>query len=110
MINPARPAATSLVASLLTVAFFCIGFLPIPLTAIPCYPAAFLAAMVALISGGKAILMARASGQPAGWQAWLGVMTGLFVMLAILCLAGLTLAAFPLLAEIFQQNQPVGGG
>ncbi len=108
--NSPRLAVTSLVASLLTITFFCIGFLPIPLTAIPCYPAALIAGLVALVSGARAILAGRASGQPAGWMAWLGVATGVFVILAVACFTSLTLMALPVLAETLQQVWPSLGG
>jgi hypothetical protein len=88
-----QPATLSLVATILTVSFFCIGFAPfLPMTALFCYPAAFIGAIFALISG---LLGLR---QPAArWMAWTGIVTGLLVLLGVTVFTSLTILAFPFL-------------
>ena len=103
---PNHPARLSLLASLLTVTFFCIGFAPfLPMTALVCYPAAFLTAVFALISG------LRGLKYPIGrWMAWTGIVTGSLAMLGIVFFTTLTALLLPVLAdslsEIWRGLQP----
>jgi hypothetical protein len=90
-----RPARLSLVSALLTISFFCIGFMPfLPMTAIVCYPAAFLGAVFALVSG--LIGLRKPSAR---WMAWLGIITGMAVILAVTLFTSLTLLLLPAVAE-----------
>jgi hypothetical protein len=90
-----RPALLSLVAALLTITFFCIGFMPfLPLTAIVCYPAAFISALFAIVSGLRGLKYPLAR-----WMAWVGIVTGLAVILAVTLFTSLTLLLLPAVAE-----------
>lgn len=92
---PNTPARLSLTAALLTVSFFCIGFAPfLPMTALFCYPAAFLSAIFSLVSG---LLGLR---QPAArWMAWTGIVTGLLVLLGVTVFTTLTVLMLPFVAD-----------
>jgi hypothetical protein len=96
--NPFMPntsARFSLIAALLTLVFFCIGFAPfLPMTALVCYPAAFLSGLFALFSG------LRGLRQPAShWMAWTGILTGGLVILAVMVFTTLTVLLVPTLAQ-----------
>lgn len=92
---PNKHARLSLMAALLTITFFCIGFAPfLPMTAIVCYPAAFLSALFAIVSGLRGLR--HLSGR---WMAWAGIITGLAVILAVTVFTSLTLMLLPVVAE-----------
>ena len=93
--RPNTPARLSLAAAILTITFFCIGFAPfLPLTALFCYPAAFLGAIFSLLSG---LLGLR---RPAGrWMAWTGIVVGALVVLAVMIFTALTLLMLPTLGD-----------
>jgi uncharacterized membrane protein len=98
-----RNAIYSLVAVILTVIAFCIGFIPIPLTAIPCYPASLAFGGIALVTGLKALRQIRASGENGRWMALAGVWLGALTMLAVVCATTVTLALLPSFLEYLKQ-------
>jgi hypothetical protein len=104
--NPAsltnRHARHSLIAVILTVLTFCIGFAPIPLTAIPCYPTSVVCGVVALVTGLKALREIRASGEQGRWMALTGIILGAGTILAILVTVCLTLVAALALLPVLQ--------
>jgi hypothetical protein len=93
--RPNTPARLSLISAMLTVSFFCIGFAPfLPMTALFCYPAAFLGAFFSLLSG---LLGLR---RPAGrWMAWMGIVVGALVILGVMAFTILALLMLPALAD-----------
>lgn len=103
---PNNPARLSLIAAILTVSFFCVGFAPfLPMTALVCYPAAFVSALFSLISG---LLGLRKPS--ARWMAWTGIVTGLVVLAAVIAFTTLTALLAPVLFEglfeLWQAAQP----
>jgi len=92
---PNKHARLSLVSAIFTLFFFCIGFAPfLPMTAIVCYPAALASGVFSLVSG------LRGLRHPSGhWMAWIGIMTGILVILAVIVFTTLTAMFLPVLAE-----------
>jgi len=86
-----RLATYSLGAALLTVISFCIGFIPIPMTAPICYPAAILLGLVALVTGFRALRQMRSSGENGRWLALIGIGVGGLTILAVICASTLSL-------------------
>lgn len=104
--TPNNTARLSLAASLLTLVFFCVGFAPfLPMTALVCYPAAFVSALFSLTSG---LLGLRKPS--ARWMAWTGILTGLVVLVAVIAFTTLTALLAPFLfdglIELWQAAQP----
>lgn len=102
-----RLAVSSLVAALLTILSFCIGFAPfLPLTAGVCYPAAVLFGIVSLVHGFRALRQVRASGEHGRWMALTGIWTGSLTILAVVCATTLTLTALFLGLDYIQTLWP----
>ena len=108
-ISPAPPvngrAVLALGAALLTALFFCIGFAPIPLTALVCYPAAALGGIVSLLAGARALREITASGEGGRPLAWIGVWVGGLTLLAVACSVALTALALPHVIDLIRQMQ-----
>jgi uncharacterized membrane protein HdeD (DUF308 family) len=94
---------TSLIFAALTVIAFCIGFAPIPLTAVICYPSAILFGLMALISG--AISLRRGDNASAQWMAWVGLSVGALVIVIVICLTALTILFIPIIQDWLSQIQ-----
>jgi hypothetical protein len=92
---PNQAARLSLTAAILTVSFFCIGFAPfLPMTALFCYPAAFLGAIFSLVSGLLGLRKPTAR-----WMAWTGIVTGLLILLGVTVFTSLTVLLLPFVAD-----------
>ena len=85
-----RLSLISFLLAFLTVSSFCIGFVPIPMTAWMCYPAAVLSGVVALVSGFISLRQVRASGEKGHAMALIGIWTGTLTIFAVLCFTTLT--------------------
>ncbi len=102
-----RLAVYSLVAALLTILSFCIGFAPfLPLTAGVCYPAAVFFGIVSIVTGFRALRQVRASGENGRWMALTGIWTGSLTILAVVCATTLTLIALFLGVDYLQTLLP----
>ncbi|MCX6081522.1 MAG: DUF4190 domain-containing protein [Chloroflexi bacterium] len=89
-----RLALVSFLFAALTFSSFCIGLLPIPLSAWVCYPAAILLGSAALLTGFRALQQLRARGQKGRGMALVGIWTGALTILAVLCATTLTFVFF----------------
>jgi hypothetical protein len=85
-----RSALISLTLSLLTLIAFCIGAVPIPLTALICYPVALALAVAALVFGTRGLRQIRSAGGRGGWMAWAGLSLGGLMIFAVFCMTTLT--------------------
>ena len=98
-----RKAMIGFLLSLLAILALCAGVLPIPLTALICYPPGLVFGMTSLVLGAIALRELRIdgkNGQPFAWfAAWVG---GLTVM-AMICLAFSGVLLYPRLFDFFQQ-------
>ncbi len=99
-----RQALLSLIFSIFTLLSFCIGLLPIPFTALICYPSAALLGLAALFTGVWALYQIRRSGGQGRVLAWIGILSGGLTLLAVLCFTTLAISLFPLLLDFFRQN------
>ena|SRR5687767_6177265 len=91
-----RLAVISLLAAMLTVISFCVGAAPfLPMTAGVCYPAALLFGVLALATGLAAQHQIRINPQRGRKRALLGSLVGCVTILAVVCLATLTLMLLP---------------
>jgi hypothetical protein len=99
-----RLATISLVCAILTLVFFCIGTIPIPLTAIPCYPSSALMGFLSFVLGVIALFQIRLSGQAGAPRAIIAIVLGLVAICAVLLMTSLTLFTMLGVAELIQQN------
>jgi len=83
-----RHSIISLVLGILTVVTFCGGFMiPIPFTSLVCAPASFLLGILALICGMISLNKIQKHNEAGRPMAWIGILSGGFIFLCILCLA-----------------------
>jgi len=92
-----RLALVSLISATMTVLSFCVGFAPIPMTALFCYPFAALGGLVAMLTGWLALRQIRVGGEGGRWMAWAGLLAGGISLLAVICFSILTMTLFPIL-------------
>ncbi|PKO19214.1 MAG: hypothetical protein CVU39_01290 [Chloroflexi bacterium HGW-Chloroflexi-10] len=89
-----RLSLISFLLAVLTVLFFCIGFVPfLPMTAPFCYPAAVLTGTAALVSGALSLRQVRTSGENGRAMALIGIWTGALSILAVICATTITVLA-----------------
>jgi len=94
-----RKAIIGFISALLALLSLCIGFLPIPLTAIPCYPLGTLFGVVSLILGLKAQREIKANGEGGKSLALISISTGVFTILAMICLVTTGIILLPRIYE-----------
>jgi hypothetical protein len=88
-----RLALVSFLSAILTISSFCLGFVPIPMTAWVCYPSAVLLGSIALASGVASLRQVRANGEKGRGLALLGIWMGGLSILAVTCATTLTVLA-----------------
>ncbi len=77
----------SLVLGILTVIIFCGGvIIPIPFTSLICAPLSFLLGILALIYGTISLNRIRKHNESGRPMAWMGILSGGFIFLCILCM------------------------
>jgi len=89
-----RLSLFSFLFSGLTFISFCLGAVPIPLTAWVCYPSAILLGGAALLTGFGALRQVRVSGERGRRLALFSVWIGLLAMLAVLCFSVITVVIY----------------
>ncbi len=92
--NTNRLALISFFCAFLTLISFCMGLVPIPLSAWVCYPSAMLTGLAALMSGFAALRQIRVSGERGRGMALLSIWMGALSMLAVLCFTSITILIF----------------
>lgn len=100
MSSPNRLALLSLISGVLTLCFFCVGWAPIPLTALVCYPAAVLGGAAAMFTGWRAVRLKADSERR--WMAWTGIGIGGLSVLAVMCCTALSFFLFGLISSAGQ--------
>jgi hypothetical protein len=103
-----RNSIIGFIAAILTVISFCIGFVPIPFTALICYPVSLIAGTVALVTGLKALRQIRQLGERGHALALISAWTGGTIIFAVLCVITLSLGIllFPFLANFIKIPWP----
>jgi hypothetical protein len=81
-----RHSITSLILGILTVIVFCGGIIiPIPFTSFICVPVSSLMGLFALIYGAISLNTIRRKNETGGFMAWMGILSGGFIFLCMLC-------------------------
>jgi hypothetical protein len=99
-----RLSIISLSAAVLTVISFCLGVIPIPMTAAVCYPAAVLLGITALVTGFRALGQIRAGGERGRGMALVAIWTGGLAILAVVCAVTVTVTAVYYGVDFLQKN------
>jgi uncharacterized membrane protein HdeD (DUF308 family) len=82
-----RHSIISFVLGILTIVTFCGGIMiPIPFTSLICAPASFLLGILALIYGTISLNRIRKHNESGRPMAWIGILSGGFIFLCILCM------------------------
>ena len=106
-----RHSIISLVLGFLTVITFCGGvIIPIPFTSLICAPASFLMGILALIYGTISLHRIRKLNESGRPMAWMGILSGGFIFLCILCMLVALISLFMFAPETlppFIQNYQV---
>lgn len=76
----------SLVFGILTILSFCTGMIPLPFTGFICFPTSFLLGFLALIFGAVSLNQIRKHNESGGPMAWIGIMSGGFVFMCVMCM------------------------
>jgi hypothetical protein len=97
-----RYSIFSFIAAILTVISFCIGFVPIPFTALICYPISLITGTLALVTGMKALRQIRQLGESGRTLALISAWTGGVSIIAILCVLTLGVLLFPYFADFMK--------
>ena len=85
----------SLVLGVLTVILFCGSFLiPIPFTSLICLPVSFLLGLSALIYGTVSLNRIRKNNEAGSVMAWIGIFSGGFIFLCMICMVVAIAALF----------------
>ena len=84
----------SLILGILTVILFCGGMVPLPLTGFICLPPSFLLGFLALIYGMISLNTIRKNNETGKVNAWMGILSGGFIFLCMLCMVIAILSLF----------------
>jgi hypothetical protein len=98
-----RKAMIGFVMSILALIGLCLGLLPIPFTALICYPPAFLLGGVSLVMGILSLRELRTDGKNGQPFAWFAAWAGGLTVLAMLCLTAAGVLIYPSVAHAVQQ-------
>lgn len=99
-----RKALIGFVLSILAILALCAGLLPVPLTALICYPPGFILSLAALIFGFIALRETRTEGKNGRALASFAVWAGGITIVAMLCLVAVGVLLFPYISEFIQQG------
>ncbi len=106
-----RHSIISLVLGLLTVILFCGSFIiPIPFTSLICAPVSLLFGTLALIYGAVSLNRIRKHNESGSPLAWMGILSGGFIFLCILCVVVAFISLFLFAPETlppFLQNYQI---
>ena len=99
-----RKALIGFVLSIFAILALCAGLLPVPFTALICYPPGFVLSLSALIFGFVALRETGADGKNGRALASFAVWAGGITIVAMLCLVTVGVLLFPYISEFFQQS------
>jgi uncharacterized membrane protein HdeD (DUF308 family) len=89
--------------SILAIISLCAGFVPIPFTAIICYPTSILLGVVAFVMGLSSMQQIRARQEDGKTFAWISIWVGGFVILITICFITLGILLWPYASDLFKQ-------
>ncbi len=99
-----RKALLGFVFAILAILALCAGFLPLPLTALICYPPGFILSLAALILGFIALRETRTDGTNGRALAMFAVWAGGITIFAMLCFVSAGVLLFPYISEFIQNG------
>ncbi len=99
-----RKALLGFVLSILAILALCAGLLPLPLTALICYPPGFILAIAALTLGFIALRETKTDGTNGRSLALVAVWVGGITIVAMLCLVTASILLFPYISDFIQQG------
>jgi hypothetical protein len=91
----------SLVFGILTLIFFCMGLLPVPLNEFVCFPASAFFGILALLFGMISLNQIRRHKDSGRSMAWTGILIGVCVFICILCMLIVLVSIFMLTPDYF---------
>ncbi|MDK1028492.1 MAG: DUF4190 domain-containing protein [Anaerolineae bacterium] len=97
-----RQAIISLILALMASLFFCIGFLPLPFSALICYPISVMLGIGALWTGLKAKRQIRQNDENGNVLAMIGIWVGSLTILVVICLAVLGIVLWSFATDFIQ--------
>jgi hypothetical protein len=98
-----RHSIISLILGILTLVFFCGSVVvPIPFTSFICAPVSFLLGLSALMYGAISLNTIRRNTETGSIMAWMGILSGGFVFLCILCMVIAVISLFIFAPESVQ--------
>jgi O-antigen/teichoic acid export membrane protein len=89
-----RQSIPSLVFGILTVLFLCLSMVPFPFTTLICFPISFLCGILALVYGVISLNQIRQRNESGRPMAWIGIMSGGFMLLCVICMVIAVAALF----------------
>jgi len=89
--------------SLLAVLALCASLLPVPFTALVCYPSGLVLGIASLVLGYSGLREIRSDGKNGQSLALFATWMGGITMVAILCMATVGVLLYPYISESFQQ-------
>jgi energy-coupling factor transporter transmembrane protein EcfT len=81
-----KQSVLSLIFGILTILFFCIGWIPLPFTGFICFPLGILFGILALIFGIISLNQIRRHNHSGRPMAWTGIVIGALVFVCLLCM------------------------
>ncbi len=98
-----RKALISFLAAVLALLALCAGFLPVPLTALICYPPGIVLGVIALVYGGLSLRELREDGRRGRRLALLAMWAGGLMIVTAVCAIAVGIAVWPYVTEFFKQ-------
>jgi hypothetical protein len=98
-----RKARISLILSIITLTFVCVGLLPIPFTMLICYPFAFFLGVAAMIYGILSLREIKISNEGGKWMAQTGIIVGGLDIVALACASIVAIALIDFLKPYIEQ-------
>ena len=96
-----KQSIISLIFGILTILFFCMGWIPFPFTGIVCFPVSVLFGILALIFGAISLNQIRKHNHSGRPMAWMGITIGGFVFICTLCMLILIASLFIFTPDTF---------
>jgi hypothetical protein len=98
-----RNALISFLTAVVALLALCAGFLPIPFTAILCYPPGLVLGILSLVYGFTALKEIRLEQKRGRRLAMLAIGVGSFMVFATICLTTAGILLWPRVSEFLQQ-------
>ena len=99
-----RKALTALILSIVALLAFCAGLLPVPLTALICYPPGILLGLASLVLGLRSLREIRGNGERGQALAQVSVWAGGLMLLVMTCAVATGILLWPYVTEFVKQT------